>query len=93
VCAALFLLALLAFVAPLSHHLPLPVIAGLLVAVAWGLVDRHEIARLLRSGLAEWGPLVVTFVATVTLSLEWAIVLGLASAPLVRAWLPRNERR
>jgi SulP family sulfate permease len=93
VCAALFLLALLAFVAPLSHHLPLPVIAGLLVAVAWGLVDRHEIARLLRSGVAEWGPLVVTFVATVTLSLEWAIVLGLASAPLVRAWLPRNERR
>jgi SulP family sulfate permease len=93
VCAALFLLALLAFVAPLSHHLPLPVIAGLLVAVAWGLVDRREIARLLRSGLAEWGPLVVTFVATVTLSLEWAIVLGLASAPLVRAWRPRNERR
>ena len=92
-CSALFLLALLAFVAPLSHHLPLAVIAGLLVAVAWGLVDRAEMARLLRSGVVEWGPLAVTFVATVALSLEWAIVLGLASAPLLRAWRRPTPRR
>ena len=92
VCAAVFLLALLILVVPLSHHLPLAVIAGLLVAVAWGLVDRPEIARLLRSGVAEWGPLAVTFVATVMLSLEWAIVLGLASAALVRARWPGGRR-
>ena len=85
VCAAVLLLALLAFVAPLSHHLPLAVIAGLLVAVAWGLVDRPEIARLLRSGVTEWAPLAVTFAGTVVLSLEWAILLGLASAALARA--------
>ncbi|MFM7533708.1 MAG: SulP family inorganic anion transporter, partial [Rubrivivax sp.] len=92
VCASLFLLAMLAFVAPLSHHLPLTVIAGLLVAVAWGLVDRPEIRRLLRGGAPQWVPLLVTFVATVTLSLEWAIVLGLASAPLAQAWRPGHPR-
>jgi hypothetical protein len=32
----------------------------------------------------------VTAVATVTLSLEWAILLGLTSAMLVRAWARRG---
>jgi SulP family sulfate permease len=91
VCASVFLLVLLAFVAPLSHHLPLAVIAGLLYAVAWGLVDRAEIARLWRSGVAERVPLAVTFLATVLLSLEWAIVLGLASAPIAQAWQRRGS--
>ena len=93
VCAAVLLLVLLAFVAPLSHHLPLAVIAGLLVAVAWGLVDRREIARMGRAGVAQWGPLTLTFVATVVLSLEWAIVLGLAGAALARAWTSRRTPR
>jgi SulP family sulfate permease len=92
-CAAVFLLALLAFVAPLSHHLPLAVIAGLLVAVAWGLVDRPEIGRLLSSGAAQWAPLAVTFTGTLVLSLEWAILLGLASAALARAASRRDTRR
>lgn len=93
VCASVFLLVLLAFVAPLSHHLPLAVIAGLLYAVAWGLVDRAEITRLWRSGVAERVPLAVTFLATVLLSLEWAIVLGLASAPIAQAWQRRRSGR
>ncbi|MEI8267558.1 MAG: SulP family inorganic anion transporter [Betaproteobacteria bacterium] len=90
VAAALFLVLLLAFVGPLAKYLPLAVISGLLMVVAWGLIDRREIAHLWRQGAGERVPLVVTMVATVTLSLEWAILLGITSALLVQAWARRR---
>ena len=93
VAAALFLVLLLAFVAPLAKYLPLAVISGLLMVVAWGLIDWHEIAHLWHQGLQERVPLVVTAVATVTLSLEWAILLGITSALLVQAWASRRRPR
>jgi SulP family sulfate permease len=91
VAAALFLVMLLAFVGPLAKYLPLAVISGLLMVVAWGLIDRREIAHLWRQGMGERVPLVVTAVATVTLSLEWAILLGITSALLVQAWGRRQR--
>ncbi len=78
--AAFFLVIILLAVAPLARWLPLAVVAGLLYVVAWGLIDRTEIAHLWREGWSERFPLVLTFVATITLSLEWAIVLGITSA-------------
>jgi len=90
VAAALFLVLLLAFVGPLAQYLPLAVISGLLMVVAWGLIDRREIAHLWHEGARERVPLVVTALATVTLSLEWAILLGITSAFLVQAWARRR---
>jgi SulP family sulfate permease len=90
VAAALFLVLLLAFVGPLAKYLPLAVISGLLMVVAWGLIDRREIAHLWHEGARERVPLVVTALATVTLSLEWAILLGITSAFLVQAWARRR---
>lgn len=84
--AAVFLVLLLAFLSPLAARLPFAVIAGLLFMVAWGLIDRREIRRLWREEPHERWPLAVTFVATVSLSLEWAILLGLLAALLVRRW-------
>jgi sulfate permease, SulP family len=89
VCAALFLVALLFFVAPLARYLPFAVIAGLLFMVAWGLIDRREIVRIWREEpVARW-PMLVTFVATVTLSLEWAILLGITVALLAQRFARR----
>ncbi len=87
-CAALILIGLLSFVGPLARYLPFSVIAGLLFMVAWGLIDRPEIARIWREEPTERWPLVVTFLATITLSLEWAILMGLAVA-----WLARRFAR
>jgi SulP family sulfate permease len=84
VFASLFLLLILVFVAPLAKWLPLAVIAGLLFVVAWGLFDVREMRRLWREHPAERAGLVVTLVATVTLSLEWAILLGLTASLLAR---------
>ena len=87
VSAALFLVLLLLFVSRWVALLPLAVIAGLLLVVAWGLIDRREIARLWREERAERLPLAVTLLGTVTLSLEWAILLGITSALLARRFV------
>jgi SulP family sulfate permease len=78
--ASVFLLLLVWLVGPLAKHLPYAVVAGLLFVVAWGLVDRAEIARIWHEAPRERLDLVVTFLATVTLSLQWAILLGLLTA-------------
>jgi len=85
--AALFLVLILFFVAPWARLLPLAVIAGLLLVVARGLIDWDEIARLWREEKAERLPLGVTLLGTVTLSLEWAILLGITSALIARRLL------
>ena len=82
--AAVFLLLILAAVAPLARHLPLAVVAGLLFVVAWGLIDGAEMRRLWREEPLERVPLAVTLLGTLALSLEWAILLGITSALLVR---------
>jgi sulfate permease, SulP family len=82
--AALFLVLILAAVAPLARHLPLAVVAGLLFVVAWGLIDGAEMRRIWSEEPLERAPLAVTLVGTLALSLEWAILLGITSALLVR---------
>jgi len=84
--AAVWLLLLLWLVAPLARHLPLAVVGALLLVVAFGLFDRREMRRLWRESPADRAPLLVTLVATVTLSLEWAILLGVTSALLAQRW-------
>ena len=84
VSAAVFLVLILFFVAPWARLLPLAVIGGLLLVVAWGLIDWREIVRLWRDEPIERLPLAVTLIGTVTLSLEWAILLGITSALISR---------
>jgi SulP family sulfate permease len=85
--AALWLVAILALVKPLASYLALPVIAGLLLVVAWRLIDfdgiRHIWGTSWRSDWGERAVLTVTGLATVAISLEWAILLGLLTAFLV----------
>lgn len=90
--AAVFLVALLLVVGPLATWLPYCVVAGLLFMVAWGLIDRPEIARIWRQERGERLPLVATFVATLTLSLEWAILIGLISAWVARRFIGQEDQ-
>jgi sulfate permease, SulP family len=82
-CAALFLVLILFFVAPLAKHLPLAAVAAILFLVAWNLIDRREIRHLLHDKF-ERVTLIATFVATLTLPLEWAILLGVAVSLIVK---------
>ncbi|MGL5004576.1 MAG: SulP family inorganic anion transporter, partial [Casimicrobium sp.] len=82
ICAALFLVLILFFVAPLAKYLPLAAVAAVLFLVAWGLIDRREIAHLLKDKF-ERITLLATFIATLTLPLEWAVLLGVVVSLIV----------
>ena len=84
ICAAIFLLVILIFVSPLAEHLPYAVIAALLLAVAWNLIDLGQIRHEFRSGAQEWIPMVITALGTVTISLEWAVLAGICSAAIAK---------
>ena len=92
IVAVIFLIAILFFVAPLVRYLSFAVIASLLFLVAWGLIDRREIARTWREEQDQRWPLLVTFVATVTLSLEWAVVIGITVALLAKRFAAGRRR-
>jgi SulP family sulfate permease len=76
VFSAVFLLLILLFLAPLAKYLPIPAMAGILFVVAWGLIDFHHIAEIVRASRQESAVLVSTFIATLTLQLEFAIYIG-----------------
>jgi SulP family sulfate permease len=80
ICAAVFLIILLLFVSPLAKYLPYAVIAALLLAVAWNLIDIRQIKQEFQSGAKEWIPMLITGIGTITISLEWAILAGICSA-------------
>ena len=82
ISAALFLVVILAFVGPLAKYLPYPVIGALLLVVAWNLIDPKEIRKEFQHGPKEWLPMVITFIGTITISLEWAILAGILASIL-----------
>ena len=82
ISAALFLVIILAFVGPLAKYLPYPVIGALLLVVAWNLIDPKEIRKEFQHGPKEWLPMVITFIGTITISLEWAILAGIFTSIL-----------
>jgi SulP family sulfate permease len=87
ISAALFLILMVSFVAPLSAWLPHAAVAGVLLMVALALIDRREILATARQGPAAWVSMSITFVMTVGVSLEWAIVSGIVShTVLARRW-------
>ncbi len=84
ICAAVFLLVILIFISPLAEYLPYAVIAALLLAVAWNLIDLRQIRHEFRSGAQEWIPMVITGLGTITISLEWAVLAGICSAAIAK---------
>ena len=76
VFASGWLLLLLAFTGPLLALIPLPAIAALLLIVAWSLFDLAGWRRLWRESRADLAIAAVTALATVTIRIEMAILLG-----------------
>jgi len=79
VAAAVFLLILLAFVAPISHYLPMASVAGILLMVAMGLIDLREIRHIAQHDRRDAVVMAVTFVLVLAIPLEWAILAGIAT--------------
>ena len=77
---ALVLLLIVLVGAPLALHVPLPVLAGILLFVAWNMGEWHAFTRLRRFGPAYSATLLGTFFLTVVFDLMVAVEVGLILA-------------
>lgn len=84
ISAGFFLVLILLFVSPLARYLPYAAISALLLAVAWSLIDPRQIRHEIKAGPRESVPMALTAMATVLISLEWAILLGICAALIAR---------
>ena len=76
VFASLWLLLLIGVSSPLLALIPVPAIAALLLLVSWSLFDHAAWRRLWRFSREDFAVAAATFVATITIRLEVAILLG-----------------
>lgn len=88
--SAFILVGVLFFVAPLAAYIPNAAMAGLLFLIAAALVDLDTIRRIARTSRGETAVLVITFIATLTVQLEFAIFVGVVASLMV--YLYRTTR-
>jgi len=74
---ALTLMAIVLVAAPLALHVPLAVLAGILLYVAWNMGDWHEFARMRRFTTHYRLVMLSTFTLTVVFDLSVGIQVGL----------------
>lgn len=74
--AALSLMLIILLIAPLTAYLPVAAMAGVILIVAYNLIDFHHIKHILKNSKSETAILLTTFFATLLLELEFAIYLG-----------------
>jgi SulP family sulfate permease len=67
---------ILLFVAPLTAYLPIAAMAGIILMVAYNLIDFKLIVNYARTSKEEFGVLIVTALSTLFLELQFAIYIG-----------------
>ena len=87
---SLYLLAFMLVAAPLAAYVPLAALAGLLVVVAWNMVEKTEIAHLARENRGGAAVMAVTLALTLAHDLIAGIGAGCALA-LGLAWVRRSR--
>ncbi|HTQ36915.1 MAG TPA: SulP family inorganic anion transporter [Steroidobacteraceae bacterium] len=81
---SVLLLVTLLIAAPLVAYIPLAALAAVLVTVAWNMVERPAIARLLRESRAGVAVLLATLAVTLLRDLMWGILAGIVLAVILR---------
>ena len=84
--AAVILMLVVVLIAPLTAYLPVPAMAGVILLVAYNLIDLGQIKHILSSSKNETIILLVTFLATLFLELEFAIYLGVLLSLVIFLW-------
>ncbi len=77
---AVVLLLILLFLAPLTKHIPMACLAGVLVVVAYNMSNIRTFKKLLKHPKSDVSILIVTFLLTVFLDLTIAIEVGMLIA-------------
>ncbi|MFH2129435.1 MAG: SulP family inorganic anion transporter [bacterium] len=74
--SALFLFVILLFASSLTAYLPVAAMGGIILLVAYNLVEFHHIRKIFRVSLPESLIFAITFLSTLFLNLEFAIYVG-----------------
>jgi SulP family sulfate permease len=62
--------------APLAAKLPMSALAGVIIVVAYGMVHKEDTVRTIRATRSDAVVLVITFLSTLLLNIEFAIYVG-----------------
>jgi sulfate permease, SulP family len=84
--------------APLAGKLPMSALAGVLMVVSYGMIRKRDIVRTIKTTRADAAVLMVTFLSTLLLNIEFAIYVGVllsiglhlaaVSHPRIRSMVP-----
>tara|TARA_R110002167_G_scaffold92716_2_gene248921 strand:+ start:121 stop:1878 length:1758 start_codon:yes stop_codon:yes gene_type:complete len=74
--AALSLGLIVLLFSELTAYVPIPSMAGILMVVSWNLIDGQHIRSIIKAGHSESAVLLVTFIATLVMAMEFAIYIG-----------------
>ncbi len=75
--AAIFLALTILLIAPLTAYLPIAAMGGIILLVGYNLIDFHHIKGIIKASPSETSILIVTFLSTLLLELEFAIYAGI----------------
>ena len=88
--AAILLMLVVLLIAPLTAYLPVAAMGGVILLVAYSLIDFRHIGETLSKSRGESAILLVTFFSTLFLELEFAIYLGVLLSLIL--YLARTSR-
>jgi SulP family sulfate permease len=78
---------MLVFFGPYAKYIPNASLAGVIIIVAYGMVNKHAIRKIVKASRYDFVVMGVTIIATVLMpDLERAILIGIAVSVIVHLW-------
>lgn len=78
--SGVFLMGIVLFIAPLTAHLPIAAMGGIIIYVALQLIKLKSIRLLYRANRAQFMVFGITFLATLFFALEYAVIFGVMAS-------------
>jgi len=92
VFSGVFVLIAALLLGPLTAYVPRAAVAGVMLVIAYGMINRKEIARILHGAPGDVFIMVTTFVAVLLLPLQFAVLAGILfsfAVYILRTSIPR----
>ncbi|WP_210367007.1 solute carrier family 26 protein [Bacillus sp. REN3] len=86
IITAVLILVTLLFFTDLFYYLPNSALAAIIMVAVYGLIDFKEAAHLFKVKKADGFTFVITFIATLTTTIEKGIIIGVVFSLLVFIW-------
>lgn len=86
VFAGLFVLVIVFVLAPVAVFVPVPTIAATLILSAYAMIDRQEMLRIWRGTKGDTLIMIVTFLGTLLLPLQFAVLTGVLMSLAYYIW-------